>query len=86
MWKSYPDYKKNPEEWMRDINDRVTRGTAAYELSRSLRMMYREKLITREERKNLWKMLQSTQEDQYIALLAIESKYKLTIKNTETND
>ena len=77
MWKSYPNYNKNPEEWIRDINDRITRGTAAYQLSRALRMMYRENLINREEQKNLWKMIQSTQEDQYLALTAIESKYKL---------
>jgi hypothetical protein len=77
MWKSYPEFKKTPDEWIRDINDNVTRGTAGYELGRALRMMYRENLITREEQKNLWKMIQSTQEDQYLALTAIESKYKL---------
>jgi hypothetical protein len=74
MWKNYPAHKRTPEEWLKELS--VHKASAGYKLNRILRMMYRERLIGRDEQKRLWQMISSTEEDQMVALLVIENKYK----------
>jgi hypothetical protein len=82
MWKSYPEYNLTIEGWINDINKYV--GYTMYNLDRALRIMHRTKLITKEEQRSLLKMLSSTDEDKYIALTAIDNKYKQLTKIQES--
>jgi len=82
MWKSYPEFKKTPEQLVKDLYDEghAVGGKTAYDLKRCLRRMYRENLINTKELGSLWKMLSASREDAYVALIAIENKYKLLTK------
>lgn len=84
MWTKYPDYKHTVEDWIAAMNDRQSGAHTTYCLNRALRRAARDKVITREEQKSLWSMIVSADdEDHYVALKALETKYKLTIETYE---
>ncbi len=83
MWTKYPDYKHAVKDWIAAINDKQSGAHAVYCLNRALRRATRDKVITREEQKSLWSMLKASDDDRYVALKALETKYNLT--KTETN-
>ncbi len=77
MWKSYPQFNMSPEQWLEKINHHTHRSQVMHYLNRALRRAVRDRVITMEEKENLWKMILAIDEDCYTALLALESKYKL---------
>jgi hypothetical protein len=77
VWKSYPEFNMSPDQWMEKMNDNLHGARVMHYLNRALRRAVRDKVITMEEKGNLWKMISATDEDCYTALLALESKYKL---------
>lgn len=71
------------EDWIRCIDDQRIGASTTCKLYRALKRAARDKVITKQEEKSLWSMIRSSDEDCYVALKALESKYKL---NTETNE
>jgi len=88
MWRGFDEFKFSTEEWVYNLyENRYRKAHYIYIVNRALRKAARDKIISREEQKSLWKMILSSKEDAYVAFSAIENKYKqLTIKNTETNE
>ena len=86
MWRGFDEFKFSAKEWVGHLYvDPYRKAHYLYVINRALRKAARDKIISREEQKTLWKMINSSKEDAYVAFSAIENKYKqLTIKNTET--
>lgn len=80
VWKSYPEFNMSPKQWMKRINNQIHGPRVMLYLNRALRRAVRDRVITKEEKGNLWKMIKALDEDCYTALLALESKYKLQKK------
>lgn len=84
MWKNYPEYNRTVEEWVMAIDHSKDRAHNMRCLQRALKRAVSDRLITKAEQKSLWNMIVSPDnEDHYVALKALETKYNLT--KTETN-
>ena len=83
MWRGFDEFKFSTQEWVDHLYvDPYRKAHYLYIINRALRKAVRDKVILRQEQQNLWKMINSSEEDAYIALTAIENKYKQLIKNT----
>lgn len=76
MWTRYPDYKHTVEDWIAAINDKQSGAHTMYCLNRALRRAARDKVITRQEQQSLWEMIKASDDDCYVALKALETKYQ----------
>ena len=82
MWRGFDEYKFSAKEWVYNIyEDPYRKAHYMYVVNRALRRAARDKVISREEQKSLWKMITSSEEDAYVAFSAIENKYKQLTKN-----
>ncbi len=78
MWRGFDEYKFSTQEWVDHLYvDPYRKAHYLYIINRALRKAARDKVISREEQKSLWKMINSSKEDAYVAFNAIENKYKL---------
>lgn len=85
MWRGFDEFKFTVEEWLYNLyKEPYRKAHYMYIINRALRRAARDKVISRQEQKNLWNMIIASEEDCHVAISALENKYKLIIKNTET--
>ncbi len=80
MWKSYPEFDRTVDGWIIAMYDSKDRAYTIRCLQRVLKRATSEHIITKAEEKSLWSMLRASEEDAYVALSAIENKYKQLTK------
>lgn len=75
MWTSYPEYKRTVEQWITAIDHKSDRAHNMRCLHRALKRAVSDRMITKAEQKSLLSMIKASDDDCYVALKALETKY-----------
>lgn len=77
MWRGFDEFDFSTEQWVYNLyEDPYRRAHYIYIINRALRRAVRDGVISKEEQKNLWKMIQASKEDCCVAIVCLENKYK----------